>query len=314
MTQMTYTRLLNATLEKYETSGTEEAYKFISRHAVDIEENHAQIYNFRYSLAAASGYEQEALAIMKKAILDNGHWYSYEYLMEDEDLDPLRKFIDFQHMIELCKKREEEAKQAAKPELEVMRSVDSKGKQSLLVALHGNQENINRTKENWHTVTSKDYVLGIPQSSRIEFSGGYSWDDTTKGVSEIQDHIEQMNKDFNTDEPPLILGGFSAGARVVLHTMLEDNISVKGFIFVGPWLPEIDELAGDLALLAERGIKGYVICGDQDEDCLESTTHFVELLEEKQVPHTYQLVSGLDHDYPEDFEKMLESAIDYITK
>lgn len=314
MKQMTYTKLLNATLEKYETSGTEEAYQFISRHAADMDGNHAQIYNFRYSLAAASGHEQEALAIMKEAIIDNGHWYSYEYLLEDEDLDPLRNFEDFQDMIELCKKREEEAKQAAKPELEIMRSDVSNGKQSLLIALHGNQENINRTKENWHTVTSKGYVLGLPLSSQIEFSGGYSWDDTNKGVSELREHIEHMSKDFSVDEDPLILGGFSAGARVALHAILEENIPVKGYIFVGPWLPDIDELAGDLALLAERGIKGYIICGDQDEDCLESTTRFVELLEEKQVQHTYQLVSGLDHDYPEDFEQMLESAIDYITR
>lgn len=313
MTQLTYTKLLNETLEKYVENGVEEAYQYISKHADEIEENHAQIYNFRYSLAAASGREEEALAIMKEAIIENGHWYAYDYLKEDEDLDSLRKNEDFQYMLDLCKQREDEAKEKAKPEVGVMNPDDEKSEHPLLIALHGNQENNKRTKENWQTAPSQGFVLGMPQSSQIEFSGGYSWEDIDKSLEELYAHYEALKNTENVKDEPIILGGFSAGARVALHAILEGNIPTKGFIFVGPWLPEIDELADELSRLADNGIKGYVICGDHDQDCLEETNRFVELLKEKNVPHTYKLIEGLDHDYPENFDDYLQDAIKDIT-
>ncbi|WP_349410054.1 alpha/beta hydrolase [Pseudalkalibacillus sp. SCS-8] len=314
MTHMTYTKLLNTTLEKYVTSGAEAAYEYISRYAGEMNEDHAQIYNFHYSLAAASGHEEEALTIMKEAILDKGHWYAYDYLIEDDDLNSLRKYEDFQKMVELCKRREEEAKKAAKPKLEIMHPDMEQKESPLLIALHGNQESYKRTKENWQSIVSQGYILGMPQSSEIEFSGGYSWDDVEGGTKELQGHYKEIIEHEAIDKEQIVLGGFSAGARVALNAILKGSIPVKGFIFVGPWLPEIDEVSDELSRLAEMGIKGYVICGDQDEDCLESTERFVELLKEKNIQHTYHLIKGLDHDYPEDFHEILDSAIQFITK
>ncbi|QHE52854.1 alpha/beta hydrolase [Pontibacillus sp. HMF3514] len=312
MTQLTYTKLLNETLEKYVESGVEEAYQFITQHADEIKGDHAQIYNFKYSLAAASGREEEALAIMKEAIIEKGHWYSYEYLKEDEDLNSLRKYDDFQYMLDLCKKREEEAKEKAKPEMDVMMPSANEEGHPLLIALHGNQENNRRTEENWHTAPSHGYVLAMPQSSQIEFSGGYSWDDIEKGTQELEAHYEELKQHGSINEGQLILGGFSAGARVALHTILKGDLPVKGFVFVGPWLPDIDELADNLEYLAEQGIEGYVICGDQDQDCLEDTNRFVEILKEKNVQHTYKVIEGLDHDYPENFNTILENALEDV--
>lgn len=312
MTDITYTKLLNETLEIYMEKGAEEAYKFISKHADEVVGDHAQIYNFRYSLAAASGHEQEALTIMKEAILEKGHWYAYDYLKEDEDLDPLRKYAEFQQMLEVCKQREEEAKQRAKPEMEVLYPEKEQKAQSFMIALHGNQENISRTKENWSGVTRKGFLLGMPQSSQIEFSDGYSWDDLEQGTHELKSHYNQLRNQGNANEEQVIIGGFSAGARVALHTILEENLPIRGFIFVAPWLPDVDDLQDKLPLLAEQGIKGYIICGDHDQDCLEETNRFVELLKEKDIPHTYKLVEGLDHDYPDGFDEFLSEAIQYL--
>ncbi|WP_444684531.1 alpha/beta hydrolase [Alkalicoccus luteus] len=313
MMQMKYTKLLNTTLEKYKTNGVEEAYQYISKHADEVEGNHAQIYNFKYSLAAASGHEDEALVIMKEAIIENGHWYSYNYLLEDDDLESLRKYEEFQYMIELCKNREEEAKRNAASKLEVICPEEGQPKDRLLIALHGNQENNMFTKENWQTVTSSGFVLGLPQSSQVEFSGGYTWDDVEKGSIELHTHYETMKQNFHVNNDRIILGGFSAGTGVILNTILKRDIPVQGFIFVGPWLPNIEQCADELITLAENGIKGYIICGDQDEDCLQCTKEFIEVLEKKNVQHVFELVKGLDHDYPENFNRLLNNAIEYLT-
>src|SRR5699024_1412033 len=114
------------------------------------------------------------LAIMKEAIIENGHWYSYNYLLKDDDLESLRKNEKFQYMIELCKNREEEAKKNAASKLEVICPDEGQTEDGLLIALHGNQENNLFTKVNWQTVTSSGFVLGLPQSSQVEFSGGFT--------------------------------------------------------------------------------------------------------------------------------------------
>lgn len=58
-------------------------------------------------------------------------------------------------------------------------------------------------------------------------------------------------------------------------------IPVKGFILVAPWLPEIDEWAPLLDKIREKGIKGYVVCGDKDDDCYECNRRFIDLLSSK---------------------------------
>ena len=62
--------------------------------------------------------------------------------------------------------------------------------------------------------------------------------------------------------------------------------------------------------MQDKHIKGYIVCGDQDEDCFEST-HKIQLLREKNIEHKYKVVPDLDHDYPINFEELLK-AIEYI--
>ena len=75
---------------------------------------------------------------------------------------------------------------------------------------------------------------------------------------------------------------------------------------------EIEEWDELLRVLQDKHIKGYIVCGDQDEDCFESTQQFVQLLREKNIEHKYKVVPDLDHDYPINFEELLKEAIEYI--
>lgn len=99
---------------------------------------------------------------------------------------------------------------------------------------------------------------------------------------------------------------------MALHAILNENIAVKGFVFVAPWLPEVEKWEGLLNKLKDKGVKGYIVCGDQDEDCVECTQKFVKLLETKDIKHEYKIISNLNHDYPENFEEILQEAVGYI--
>ena len=304
---MTYIKLLNETLHCYANKGSFEAYSYIMNNAKDVMGNEAQIYNFKYALASAAGLEEEALHLMKKAIIENGFWYGSEYLISDDDLKPLHKFEEFHRMVQLCKEREELAKKSEQADVKYKYS---KQTENLLITLHGDQENIQIIEPYWNSVMEQGFMLALPQSSQIQFSDGYVWDNIERGREELKGHYNKIkvNKTFGN----IIIGGFSAGARVALHSMLQGEIEVNGFIFVAPWLPEMEEWEEMIGILHDKSIKGYIICGDQDEDCFEGTQQFVKLLKDKNIEHNYKVVPNLNHDYPHNFDALLKEAIEYI--
>ncbi|MFK4291134.1 putative esterase [Bacillus sp. RC240] len=304
---MTYIKLLNETLHCYANKGSFEAYSYIMNNAKDVMGNEAQIYNFKYALASAAGLEGEALHLMKKAIIENGFWYGSEYLISDDDLKPLHKFEEFHRMVQLCKEREELAKKSEQADVKYKYS---KQTENLLITLHGDQENIQIIEPYWNSVMEQGFMLALPQSSQIQFSDGYVWDNIERGRDELKGHYNKIkvNKTFGN----IIIGGFSAGARVALHSMLQGEIEVNGFIFVAPWLPEMEEWEEMIGILHDKSIKGYIICGDQDEDCFEGTQQFVTLLKDKNIEHKYKVVPNLNHDYPHNFDELLKEAIEYI--
>ena len=304
---MTYIKLLNETLHCYANKGSFEAYSYIMNNAKDVMGNEAQIYNFKYALASAAGLEEEALHLMKKAIIENGFWYGSEYLISDDDLKPLHKFEEFHRMVQLCKEREELAKKSEQADVKYKYS---KQTENLLITLHGDQENIQIIEPYWNSVMEQGFMLALPQSSQIQFSDGYVWDNIERGREELKGHYNKIkvNKPFEN----IIIGGFSAGGKVALHSMLQGEIEVNGFIFVAPWLPEMEEWEEMIGILHDKSIKGYIICGDQDEDCFEGTQQFVKLLKDKNIEHKYKVVPNLNHDYPHNFDELLKEAIEYI--
>ena len=304
---MTYIQLLNETLHCYASKGSLEAYTYIMEHAKGIVGNEAQIYNFKYALASAAGLEEEALHLMKEAIIEKGFWYGYEYLISDDDLKLLHKFEEFHKMVQLCKEREELAKKTERADVKY---IEGKKKEKLFIAMHGDQENIGIIEPYWKSVLSQDYTLALPQSSQIQFSDGFVWDDIHRGKEELKEHYVKFIENHTVER--VIIGGFSAGAGVALYTVLQKDIAVDGFIFMAPWLPEIEEWNELLGVLQDKHIKGYIVCGDQDEDCFECTQQFVQLLRDKNIELKYKVIPNLNHDYPIYFDEVLKEAIEYI--
>jgi len=293
-----------------------EAYNFITENYKGVKGNLAQIYNFRYSIANEVGLEELALQIMREAIVEKGFWYQYKYLIEDEDLKSLNKYKEFAELLDICKKRESAAKRKEKPDLKIVvpDKMNKQFKHPLIIALHGDQENIEITEEYWSSCIDKNYLLALPQSSQIQFSEGYEWKDIDKGSRELKEHYKNILEKRNIDSDNIIIAGFSAGGRVALYSILKDIIQVKGFILVAPWLPEIDEWVPLLDKIREKGIKGYVVCGDKDGDCYKCTRRFTDLLNSKKIPHKLKIFKGLDHDYPDNFNEILPKAIEFISK
>jgi len=313
---ITYTKLLNNTLGLYMEGRYKEAYEYITERSKDVKGNNAQIYNFRYSIACKAGYYDTAMDIFEEAINKKGYWYSYDYLYGDKDLEPLRQNIKFSELAEICRIREEEDKKNSVPQLKLLKpkNMDKQDKQPLLIALHGNQENISLVEDYWNSCLNGHFILALPQSSQVEFSDAYSWEDIEKSSIELKEHYEKILTANDIDKDSIIIGGFSAGARVALYSIFKSYIEVKGCIFVAPWLPEINEWHQLFDISKLKGVRFHIICGEKDEDCLDCTLNFVNILKEKNIPHTLTLVKDLDHDYPNNFNNDLINIMNKLIR
>ena len=95
--------------------------------------------------------------------------------------------------------------------------------------------------------------------------------------------------------------------RITYSRLLNKTLEIQ-------WLPEIDEWAPLLDKIREKGIKGYVVCGDKDDDCYECNRRFIDLLSSKKIFYEFKIFKGLDHDYPDNFNEILLKAIEFISK
>ena len=151
---MTYTQLLNRAIALLDEQGPEAAYQLMKTEGFEVEyANQAQIYNFAYCFAALSGHIDEALGLMKEALYQKGFWYDYDYLMEDEDLEELRRDPSFETMAKLCQERQQAAQAAAKPQL-VQENVQPA--KPFLLILHGDQQNPQMTAPYWQSAKELD--------------------------------------------------------------------------------------------------------------------------------------------------------------
>lgn len=306
---MTYAQLLNHTLELLDEEGPEKAYEFMKEEGKNTEyANPAQLYNFAYCIAALCGKTEEAMGLLKEAVYTKGYWYDYEYLMEDEDLEELRQMSEFAMIANLCRERQEAAVKAAKP---VLMEDGMEADKPFLMILHGDQQNAKVTAPYWQAAKEEGCGLCFAQSSQIQVSDGYLWDDEEIAAEEIKAHFAALaERGINPEEG--ILCGFSSGGRAAFYAAVSGAVAPKGLILMAPWLPEREEWTEDLSKLKEAGTAVYLCCGDADEDCFEDTEALFEILDDNGIDVDFKLVPDLDHDYPENFDKILKDAVRFV--
>jgi len=153
-------------------------------------------------------------------------------------------------------------------------------------------------------------IMALPQSSQTAFSDAYVWHNLEKGCRELKAHVKGLLKTHDGHFSKMIAGGFSAGARVIVHSVCKCLKDVQGIILLGPWLPDIDKWTFSLENL--RKTKNCIICGDKDEDCLKYADKFAERLDKENIPYRYTIIPGLKHDYPYARQSLLHEAFEYI--
>ncbi len=301
---MTYKKLLNAAVALYMDEKYNEAYDLVTKHMNAVRGNLAQMYNFRYSFLGKAGRDQDGFDVLKEAIDDKGFWYPAELLLEDDDLEGMRSIEGFNTLVDTCVSRQKENINRGEYTLKIVNPVettDIEKSMPLFIGLHGDQENMDIAEFDWKSVTELNARLALMQSAEIEFSDGFVWEDYNSAAAALKHFVEAFENNYSK----LIFGGFSAGSQVALWSILSMEIKPEKLILVAPWLPNLDEWIDQVDWSVLSNTEITVICGDQDDDCFDCSKELHDHLTSSGLKSEFRVISGLQHDFPENFEDQL---------
>ncbi len=248
--------------------------------------------------------------------MDAGYWYGASQLADDDaDLHPATGHPEFIRLREISVARQKEAQAHSKPELLVLPPhTNTKAPYPVLLALHGNNSNVEITAPQWKSLTDDGWLVAVAQSSQITSPSAYVWNDHAVAVPEVQTHFTHLKNDYPIDENQVVVGGFSAGAGLACRVVLKQQIKAKGFIALGAYIASPEELLAEVDYEAISHVRGVHIIGDQDEPCLPGALKLTGMLKEHNIPCHLSLIEDAGHIYPADFAERICKAVRFITQ
>jgi len=318
MSNLTFSHLETQLYQLYQGGEYARALDLATRAASQFPAEVLRTCYWRVCMASLLDETALALQLLEEA-LASGLWYAEAQLREDPDLQSLQGLPEFEHMVEVCRKREAEAQAQAAPALITLQPEGGcqPGPQPcpLLLALHGN----NRTAEGsvgfWRSAVSEGWLLALPQSSQIRGPDAYVWNDRDWAVREIQEHYDTLCQHYAIDPDRVVVAGFSLGGELAIWLAMSGTIQARGFIAVGPGGPYMNEPENWIPLIEDsqqRGLRGYLVVGEQDVFCYEGTQALAALLKSRDTPCKLEVHPNLGHDFPPEFQQSLAQALEFL--
>lgn len=269
---------------------------------------------WRICMNALSGNPTGALGYFAEA-LKKGYWF-VPHMLDDHDLDSLREWPEFMALYERSKVLYEGILAQSKPALLTLPPEPPSAGMPLLIALHGNNSGPEVQGVNWQPATQHGWLLALPRSSQPGLMHDqFVWDDEALAAQEITAHKAALKQQYAFDENCVVLGGFSMGGRVVACMSILNQLPVRGFIAVGPYLSGVlDEIAPHLNAAQARGLRAVLVIGEKDYGCYPDTMKLAEMLREHAIPCLLETYPDMEHVFPPDFAEVLLRALDFITK
>lgn len=271
-----------------------------------------------YNLALMYGHLSEPEKGVKVLLyaLEHGVWFGKYDFFNEELWGPYKKldsFKIFQKQNELLWK---DAQKSAKAELLIVVPEDyTSGKEyPLFIALHGGNSNIADFNKSWISDRMRqEFIVAYVQSSQIVAMNGFNWtEDIELSKREIGYAYQETIKKYPVLRDKVIIGGFSSGGVAAIEVILHNTIPAAGFIALCPARPEsfTAELVRDAK---ERGARGTILTTEMDPR-LPDQKKMNEIIANEDFPCEFIVTPNIGHWFPEDLDKKIDSAIDFIFK
>jgi len=271
---------------------------------------------WRACLYSLLGRQREAIGILKDAT-DKGIWWSPQAMLMDEDLDSIKDSRDFKEIVDKCRTYEDKAKVSCKPELLVIppAAYNARHKYPLLFSIHWRNGNAEEFARLWrYNSVFSNFLLAFPQSSQISGVNEYCWDNDVAAERDIQKSFEKVLSNYSIKEKGIIVAGASQGGKLALDMALKYNsANIKGFVIFIPALREFESYIPYLQAAVENNIRGCIIAGDQDY-YFSNVLHLSNCFKKYNLACKLITVAGMGHFFPEDYEKKIKIAVDYIIR
>jgi predicted esterase len=170
----------------------------------------------------------------------------------------------------------------------------------LLLVLHGATGDATRELERWRPATQLGFIVAAGQSSQPATADGFCWDPPRERVwADLREIVDML--------PPharVVIAGFSQGAWVALNLGLSgDLVQAGSVVMVAPFAGSAENLER-----AWRRMKVSILTGQEDV-YRRGVEGLAEELRRRGHHVGLEVIPGLGHAYPADFESRLPGLL-----
>jgi pimeloyl-ACP methyl ester carboxylesterase len=305
MESMTFRDLTDKLTVLYAEGKYAEALELVERNADQFPRENARTTFWRMCLLSLGNRPEETISVFQKG-LDSGLWWNEE-LFNDPDLNAVRDLPEFKRLMAVSQERCNEARKQIAREYAVLEpDPPALGLYPLLITLHGRNGNKDVYLRQWELARQRGWLVLSCQSTQPVFEGAYHWDDPAVGLDDLSYYYEQISQKYSVDPQRILIAGFSQGSGMAIYTALKGPLPVGGFIGVGTWWADPNELTGE-----RTKVRGYFITGEKDHT-LDRAHEIQEILRNNNVQFAEEVHTDLGHEFSHDFGTSFDKAIDFI--
>ncbi len=311
MSQQSFDDFATQFFQLHEEGKYGKAYDLATREVDNFPEQAGRITFWRACLTALLGRTETSVKIFQEWSAA-GYWVAEQRLRNEPDLQSLNGIPEYEAVVATCRERHQAAEAQGGPKLITVLPEQQASSYPLLLALHANNANAQMTVPHWHPVVERGWILAVPQSSQIVMPNAYIWSQRERSTREVQEHYRALTEEYTINKERVIIGGFSMGAGLSIRFAMNEAIPARGFIAVGPYIPDVETLEPFLDSGKERGLRGMILVGDKDRHCYDTSLKVIEMLRTHDIPCKLEVYPNMGHDFPPDFTEKLEEAIEFI--
>ena len=276
----------------YDTQHYREALAILHEAAPSFPGYRADTAHLAACLLALDGDPTAAMRELRAAVHD-GFWWAPRVL-EDDDLASVRSLEGWDELVAECGRRAAQH-QDSEPVTVVVRPVGPP--RGVLVVLHGAQEEALQTAADWQAAMESGFVILAVRSTQQSSPSFRTWPDQAVVARDVAAALRTVPEATTL---PVIAAGFSAGARAALLWALSaEPVPVSAYVLVAP------AIRPDQLPQQPRPVRGVVLLGADD-----ALTEAAREAAERIGPTVrVDVVAGVAHDYPGDFDTWLGATL-----
>ena len=257
-----------------------------------------------------AGRAGEGLAALRGG-LARGLWWPDEWLLDDDDLVPLRRSPDFAGLVEASRANQDEAGDEFVAESMVLAPERERTAVGAVLALHGWGGDAVAFSRAWWAAADAGYVVVVPESSQMPSPGFFVWTDREAALADIEAVWSASEADHGLAGLPLVIAGFSQGGGLAVELALDGRpAAAAAFLALSAGTPEdVTPEPGAAALAADRGLRGRLIVGERDEHAVPQARELARRLGEAGLDCPLTLEPGLAHELPRDLGARLPDLL-----